>query len=284
MFLGILCNNYKDIKKLQTKYEFKEIKQNEKEKIELYLNCDDQTDIILSIKINYNIKIYNSDSSIVICPSLIEKNVNIKSVKAFDFICKYYTNLFETSYQLYINDNFCLTPILTNISPFPLIIEQLSIQQQPSNSNITIIDQIQNKTNNKNEIQLTENNGEYCDLYLMNIKNTTELNDIGSYIIKWRRIQNNSNNKMITNTTKFRITLNNNNTSNNDGYIVLKELGIQLHLDVPPYGIVLKPMYITYSLYNNTQQFIQLDIHMDTTDACIQFMFSGYKQVSLVTL
>lgn len=55
-----------------------------------------------------------------------------------------------------------------------------------------------------------------------------------------------------------------------------ESIPLGLKMTVPAHGFVRTPMVISYHLINNSQELINLDVAMESSES---FMFSGYKEV-----
>lgn len=80
-------------------------------------------EVHITIQINYNINL-----SELLCPSLKEHSFSVRAVKPFDFSCKFFTQLFEHSWQLYLNEQFIMSPSIINLSPVEILIEKAELE------------------------------------------------------------------------------------------------------------------------------------------------------------
>ncbi|KAK9736185.1 Gryzun, putative Golgi trafficking [Popillia japonica] len=188
--------------------------------------------------------------------SIKTETVNISIVKPFEITTKYMSMLFESIIKFYVGEEFVIMPIINCLSPWPIIIENSSLEFGfgIQNADKSITSQLKGTTLKHKE--------KGTEIYLASTsKQSDKAVDIGQYSIKWKRL---------------------------DGFLAKTEVPLQglivdwipLHIKIslPEHGFVRTPLLVQYHFLNKSHQLIQLDLNMEGSEA---FMFAGYKQFQI---
>ncbi|KAI4461539.1 hypothetical protein MML48_5g00002769 [Holotrichia oblita] len=189
--------------------------------------------------------------------SIKTETVNISIVKPFEITTKYMSMLFESINKFYVGEEFVIMPVINCLSPWPIIIENSSLDFGFGIQNVdkSITSQLKGTTLKHKE--------KGSEIYLANTsKQSDKAVDIGQYSIKWKRLNGFS--------AKTEVPL--------QGFIV-DWIPLDIKISLPEHGFVRTPLLVQYHFLNKSHQLIQLDLNMEGSEA---FMFAGYKQIHIL--
>ncbi|KRT86775.1 hypothetical protein AMK59_2592 [Oryctes borbonicus] len=184
------------------------------------------------------------------------ETVNVSIVKPFEITTKYMSMLFECINKFYVEEEFVIMPIINCLSPWPIIIENSSLDFGFGIQNVdkSITSQLKGTTLKHKE--------KGSEIYLATTsKQSDKLVDVGQYSIKWKRLSGFS--------AKTEVPLQG---------LVVDWIPLDIKITLPEHGFVRTPLLVQYHFLNKSHQLIQLDLNMEGSEA---FMFAGYKQVEV---
>nr|XP_022918044.1 trafficking protein particle complex subunit 11 [Onthophagus taurus] len=188
--------------------------------------------------------------------SIKEDSFHLSTVKPFEISTKFLSGLFENVNKFYVEEEFVTMIIINSLSPWPLFIEESSLELTNNFENSDPTLESQTKGNKLNE----KESG--TEIYLVNPKRQSDKHtDIGQYKIKWNRLNGFS--------TTTEITLSG---------LPIEWMPLDMKLTLPEHGLVRTPLLVLYHFINKSHQLIQLDLSMEGNDV---FMYAGYKQAPI---
>lgn len=179
--------------------------------------------------------------------------------KPFEVTTRFFTSLLEPLSKGFIHEPFIVMPHISCTSPWPIKIINTSIE----------LGELIEKENNKNENSILAgtalSEGETgTDAYCLIAKAGSEQPvSIGVYTIKWIR----ANDKTASETSSS-VTL---------APLWIEDSIISLKTELPAYGLVCTPLYVSYIIQNHSDYLITLRLTMEASE----FMFAGQKQVDI---
>ncbi|XP_014211822.1 trafficking protein particle complex subunit 11 isoform X2 [Copidosoma floridanum] len=184
-------------------------------------------------------------------------------VKPFDVSTQFYTMLYEPLTKAFIGEPLFLMPHITSTTPWPIEIEDTSIELGTSIVKETESPQLsilRKKVLNEGEAATDA----YCIVPKIGSEQPAST---GIYTIKWKRA--NSENTTLTSSS---VTL---------SPLWVEDAIINLETKLPPHGWVLTPLCVSYFIKNHSEFLITLRLSMEASDA---FMFAGHKQIEICIL
>ncbi|XP_058808677.1 trafficking protein particle complex subunit 11 [Phymastichus coffea] len=221
----------------------------------VYVRAHNIGDRTFSIKVEYLRSEQKKD--------LKETTYLLSVVKPFDVTTQFFTKLYEPLTKGFINDSLFLMPHITCTSPWPIEIEDTSIELGHS---ISMETEMPKETILKNLILKEDETG--TDVYCIVPKvNSEQPTSTGIYTIKWKRA--NEENGVLTSSS---VTL---------SPLYVEDAVVGLETKLPPHGWVCTPLCISYYIKNHSDYLISLKLSMEASEA---FMFAGHKQIDICVL
>lgn len=207
----------------------------------------------IHVKITYTL---DSDKPVI---SIKNEMIILPVVQPFEITTTYVSVLMQEIHKFYAGEEFGVMPLIKFLSPWPIHIENTSIEFLPPLKSLEteLHSQIAGLSFNKEEIS--------SEFYLALSEKSSDQNMVvGEYIVTWKRENGAS---VIT-----RVPLH--------GYHC-DWIPLNLKISAPAHGFVRTPVIIQYHLINHSSHLVQLDVGMEASDG---FMFSGYRQSSVSVL
>ncbi|XP_011496669.1 PREDICTED: trafficking protein particle complex subunit 11 [Ceratosolen solmsi marchali] len=184
-------------------------------------------------------------------------------VKPFEVSTQFYTILYEPLTKGFIDEPLFIMPHIVSTSPWPIKIEDTSIEL----GNSLIEERSLSQESILKNIVLEESEAG-TDVYCIVPKIGSEQpTSTGVYTIKWRRA--NDENTIVTSSS---VTLT---------PLWVEDAVIGLETRLPPHGWVRTPLCVSYFIKNHSDYLITLRLTMEANEA---FMFAGHKQIDICIL
>ncbi|XP_001606110.2 trafficking protein particle complex subunit 11 [Nasonia vitripennis] len=221
----------------------------------VYVRSHNVGDRNFAIKIEYLRSGQKKDSK--------ETNYSFAVVKPFDVSTQFYTMLYEPLTKGFINEPLFIMPHITCTSPWPIEIEDTSIELGNSISKET--ESTQESILRKAILREGETGTDvYCIVPKIGSEQPTST---GIYSLKWKRA--NDEDAVVTSSS---VTLT---------PLWVEDAVIGLESKLPPHGWVRTPLCVSYFIKNHSDYLITLRLSMESSDA---FMFAGHKQMDICIL
>ncbi|PSN35312.1 Trafficking protein particle complex subunit 11 [Blattella germanica] len=202
---------------------------------------------------NRNVTLKGDPQKDALCAK--EDLVSVPVVKPFDITAKFFSLKFEPIAKAFVKEPFIVMPYVNCASPFPLLIEDSSVElsQQVQSVDETLQSQLKS---------LKLKTGETgADAFCVSIDESSEQPiALGVYTLKWRSLGPATSSSVTMPTVRV------------DG------APLYVEMDMPAHGWVRTPMAISYHIRNRTTRLLELELNMEASDA---FMFAGHKQLQL---
>ncbi|KAF7270948.1 hypothetical protein GWI33_016126 [Rhynchophorus ferrugineus] len=219
----------------------------------LYVKVTTLQSCNLNVKITY---ILDNGKPII---SIKNELVTLPVCQPFEVSTAYFSILMQEIQKFYAGEEFGVMPIVKYNSPWPIQIENTSVDFMPPIRSVEskVQSHLAGCSFNTEEIG--------TELFLAISEKMSDQNMvIGDYTITWKRENG------LTAVTK--VTLHGHHCD---------WIPLNLKLIAPAHGYVRTPLIIEYHLINHSSHLVQLDGGMETSKA---FMYSGYRQFSVSIL
>ncbi|XP_025834501.1 trafficking protein particle complex subunit 11 isoform X2 [Agrilus planipennis] len=230
-----------------------DLKVGESKSINLYIRGHKAGQRTVVFKVSY---VLESDRS---GTSISEDTLHVPFVKPFEINTKFSNTLFEDISKFYVDEEFVVTPIINCVSPWPIVIENTSLDFMPP------VESIDESVHSQVKGLILNDKESGAEVFLAKVKRNCESPvNVGQYTIKWKRENG------LSATSQLMIP----------GFEI-EWIPLDIKLDLPAFGLLHTPLLVTYTLYNRSHQLLQLEVTVEGGDA---FMFAGYKQIPISIL
>lgn len=242
------------------------------QKLPLLLSCPEQLNTKEKIHCKFflrahkvetksvNISItYTLTSDKPVC-SMKNENIILSILQPFEVATKFFSMQMDDIYTFYVDEEFALMPLIESMSPWPIYIEDTAFEflSDVKSTEIVVFSQLKDKVLRHQEIG--------SELLLASCGRVSEHPiSLGQYVITWKR-----ENETSSTVTKIPVL-----------GLKCDWLPLDITLDIPAHAVVRTPIIVTYRLKNKSQQLLQLDVNMESSEG---FMFAGYKQFGVSIL
>ncbi|XP_069669154.1 trafficking protein particle complex subunit 11 [Periplaneta americana] len=198
------------------------------------------------------------DSQRVENSCLKEELINVPVVKPFDITAKFFSLKFEPIAKTFAKEPFIVMPHVNCASPFPLQIEDSSVElsQQVYSVDAKLKSQLQS---------LRLKSGETgAEAFCVTVNEASDQPvALGVYTLKWKR---EGSKGFVTSSSVTMPT------------VRVESAPLYVEMNLPAHGWVRTPMAVSYHIHNHTTRLLELELSMEASDA---FMFAGHKQLQL---
>ncbi|XP_068181246.1 trafficking protein particle complex subunit 11 [Antennarius striatus] len=206
---------------------------------------------------------YSVDTAVegrqVVCRCHKDETVTIETVVPFEVSTKFVSTKFEPMDRVAVDIPFLLMADVLSTSPWPLQLEASSLQLlSVTSSSPPLKSQLQGVV-----LQTGECASECFCLQCPPPLTSSSSVATGHYLISWRRKSDSEDAPLIQTT----VTLPD---------IILEDVPLYIHADVPSFGRVRESLSVRYHMENRTALVQEVEMAVEPSDA---FMFSGLKQV-----
>ncbi|XP_063238337.1 trafficking protein particle complex subunit 11 [Bacillus rossius redtenbacheri] len=211
----------------------------------------------LSLKVSYTLTT-ELEGEQVESACVKEEEVDVPVSKPFDVTAKFYSLKFEPVAKAFAKEAFIVMPYVNCTSPFPLVVEDSSVELRQQ---VGLVDgQLRSQVKG---LRL-EGGDVGSEAFCVAVERPSEQPvALGVYTLQWHR----EGARGVA--TSSSVTL---------PAVQVEDAPLQVQMVLPAHGWVRTPMAVSYRLTNHTSQLLQLSLSLEASDA---FMFAGHKQLRL---
>lgn len=242
-----------------TEFTIKETK--EKIQRSYFLKCSQVGSRTVAAKIVYSVDVLVEPSSTTVtCTCVKEERVVIKTVMPFE-VSLSLTNLkLERLDQVFEEEPFLLLAGIKCTSPWPVTMVNTTLNMSPE---VMFVGEEMGSQLRGISLQQGESASECYCLSVREDVSRLKVVNIGSLALQWRRTSA---------TEKFPVVV----TELTFPSVTVESVPFTIQTDLPAYGCVQMPLFVSYLVHNRTLQVQEVDVTVEPSDA---FMYSGHKQI-----